>query len=127
MCLLLACAQMLSSANAKVVHVTIATNDVADVMSLRRNIVLVTLHASEACMRTDARPSAAGDFTAGVDGKTGRYSVLGSFPAVESIHQAMHDYHSESEVRRRLSLGMLFSCVHSPALGTTAWQQEAFA
>ena len=62
-------------------------------------------------MRPDARPSAAGDFAAGVDGKTGRYSVLGSFPAVDSVHQAMHDYHSESEVTRGLSLGRLYSCV----------------
>lgn len=41
---------------------------------------------------------AAEDFAPGVDSQTGRYSVLGSFPAIPSIHQAMHDYHSQSEV-----------------------------
>ena len=55
----------------------------------------------------------AGTFAPGVDGKTGRYSVLGSLPAVPSfqlhpgsstgpvvasLHAVMHDYHTHSEV-----------------------------
>ena len=42
----------------------------------------------------------AGRFAPGVDPVTGRYSVLGTFPAVDSLHKAMHEYHSRSEVRR---------------------------
>ena len=40
----------------------------------------------------------AGKFAPGVDLDTGRYSVLGSLPQVPSIHSAMHDYHTQSQV-----------------------------
>ena len=40
----------------------------------------------------------AGDFAPGVDLDTGRYSVLGSLPQISSVHGAMHDYHTQSEV-----------------------------
>ena len=40
----------------------------------------------------------AGNFAPGVDLDTGRYSVLGSLPQISSVHGAMHDYHTQSEV-----------------------------
>ena len=39
-----------------------------------------------------------GEFAPGADAESGRYSALGSLPAVPSLHAAMHQYHTQSEV-----------------------------
>lgn len=41
--------------------------------------------------------SSTGEFAPGADAESGRYSALGSLPAVPSLHAAMHWYHTQSE------------------------------
>jgi len=55
----------------------------------------------------------AGNFAPGVDQDTGRYSVLGSLPQISSVHGAMHDYHTQSEV----GITPMHLCSHLNAQG----------
>jgi hypothetical protein len=50
----------------------------------------------------------AGNFAPGADLDTGRYSVLGSLPHISSVHGAMHDYHTQSEV----GITLMHLCSH---------------